>query len=260
VKNYIKIVLIIICGILLVVNIIAFGKIINERKNESDVIDTIEEINNKKNGTDSKTVERLKRMRITLADGFYYEPISDDIKAKITNVSYKENDILDYSDLRYVTVKYNDFNGETKSGELIVNVQVADDVLEIFKELYDIGYQIEKIKLIDEYNADDDASMADNNTSAFNFRYIDGTEEISDHSYGIAIDINPLYNPYVRSGYGERDVLPVNGSIYADRTLDFPHKIVKGDACYNAFISRGWKWGGEWSGVLDYQHFYKKIE
>jgi hypothetical protein len=152
-----------------------------------------------------------------------------------------------------------DFNNEVCEGKLIVNVQVADDIMEIFKELFDAKYQIEKIKLIDEYDANDDASMEDNNTSAFNFRLIDGQDTISDHSYGIAIDINPLYNPYVRSGFGDRDVLPVNGTVYADRTKDFEHKIVKGDVCYNAFINRGWKWGGEWNSPIDYQHFYKEI-
>lgn len=203
--------------------------------------------------------EIVSTVRITLCEGFYYEPINDELKAYITGKSYKENEYIDYSDLRCVTVQYVDFNNEVCEGKLIVNVQVADDIMSIFKELFDAKYQIEKIKLIDEYDANDDASMEDNNTSAFNFRLIDGQDTISDHSYGIAIDINPLYNPYVRSGFGDRDVLPVNGTVYADRTKDFEHKIVKGDVCYNAFINRGWKWGGEWNSPIDYQHFYKEI-
>lgn len=208
------------------------------------------------NDSEHETVDGI---RVTYAEGFYYEPISDQVKARINGKSYKENNIMDYSDLRLVTVQYIGFDDQAYQGELIVNVQVADDVTAIFKELYDARYQIEKIRLIDEYNADDEASMEDNNTSAFNFRLIEGQETISDHSYGIAVDINPLYNPYVRSGFGERNVLPVNGAVYADRRTDFEHKIVAGDICYNAFISRGWKWGGEWDYPKDYQHFYKEI-
>ena len=249
-KNLIKRILLVFCISVLMINIYYFVKIVKEKK---QLDDTVRSVN------DSKVErETSAGMRITYAEGFYYEPVSDALKDRITGVSYKENDIIDYSDLRYLTIKYVDFDGDTQVGELLVNVQIAEDVLAIFKELYDIGYQIEKVRLIDDYNGDDDASMADNNTSAFNFRTIDGTDEISDHSYGMAIDINPLYNPYVRTGYGERDVLPVNGSIYADRTQDFEHKIVKGDECYNAFISRGFKWGGEWTGYIDYQHFYRE--
>lgn len=208
---------------------------------------------------DRLQMETVPGIRITVAEGFYYEPLSEDIKEKISGKSFRENDIIDYSDLRLVTVRYIGFDDMEHDGVLIVNVQVADDVAAIFKDLYDARYQIEKIRLIDEYNADDDASMADNNTSAFCFRQIDGQDNISDHSYGIAVDINPLYNPYVRSGFGERNVLPVNAGAYADRTADFEHKIIPGDVCYNAFVSRGWKWGGEWDFPKDYQHFYKEI-
>lgn len=261
-KNY-RIILIVICLVIFAINIVLIDKIMNERK---EISETAEKVSYHSDEGDVKeeshayVKEEVSKMRIILEEGFYYEPISDIIKDRITGVSYKENDKIDYSDLRYVVVKYYDFQGNIQSGELIVNVQVADDVLAIFKELFDNKYQIEKMKLIDDYNADDDASMSDNNTSAFNYRNIDGTDEISDHGYGIAIDINPLYNPYVRTGYGERNVLPVNGMAYADRTKEFEHKITKGDVCYNAFISRGWQWGGEWSGVIDYQHFYKEVK
>lgn len=244
----IKIIAISICVILLIVNGIYFYKYFKEKKELDEVSKNV--INREEDTT---------AMRITLTNGFYYEPISDEFKLRITGISYKENDKIDYSDLRYVSVKYIDFSGNTQSGELIVNVQVADDILAIFKELYDSGYQIEKMHLIDDYNADDEASMSDNNTSAFNYRNIDGSDEISNHSYGTAIDINPLYNPYVRNGFGDRNVLPVNGSAYADRNAEFAHKIVNGDICYNAFINRGWKWGGEWDSPKDYQHFYKDI-
>lgn len=191
-------------------------------------------------------------------NSFYYEPLSEELIQKITGCSYIPNDNISTDELAHVIVLYKDFNNTTQTGELIVNKNVAEDVVDIFRDLYEESYQIEKIRLIDEYNGSDDASMEDNNSSCFNYRNIDGTDTLSDHSLGIAIDINPLYNPYVRTNMGERNVLPPNGIQYADRNIDFPHKIQKGDICYNAFISRGWKWGGEWSDPIDYQHFYKK--
>ena len=197
-------------------------------------------------------------LRITYADGFYFEPLSAEIEARITGKSYPKDCDYSLNNLRYVKVKYYDFDNNIKEGELIVNASIALDIVEIFKELFDSKYQIEKIKLIDEYNAIDDDSMADNNTSAFCYRVIDGTNILSDHSLGLAIDINPLYNPYVRTEYGDRNILPVNATEYADRTKDFEHKIEIGDVCYNAFIKRGFKWGGEWEGTVDYQHFYKE--
>ena len=191
---------------------------------------------------------------------FYYEPVSDELKRYMDGKSYRENDRISYDDLAHVVVKYIDFDWNVREGELIVNKKIAQDVVDIFKELYNEKYQIEKIRLVDEYNGDDDASMADNNTSAFNYRVIDGTDEISDHGYGLAIDINPLYNPYVRTDFGDRNVLPVNGAQYADRSKEFEHKIVKEDVCYNAFKKRGFLWGGEWDSPVDYQHFYKEPE
>lgn len=200
----------------------------------------------------------FSELRVTYSDGFTYEPISPAIEKRITGKSYPKDCPFSLANLRYLQVKYYDFDGNIQEGELIVNESIAEDTVAVFKELFDIKYRIEKIRLIDEYNADDDASMADNNTSAFNYRYIDGTTTISNHSYGLAIDINPLYNPYVRTGFGERDVIPVNGTKYADRTKNFKHKIVKGDKCYNIFISHGFLWGGDWDSPIDYQHFYKE--
>jgi hypothetical protein len=146
-----------------------------------------------------------------------------------------------------------DFNGETQTGEMIVSAGVAADVIDIFEMLYLNRYPIEKIRLIDHYEADDGLSMADNNTSAFNFRFMTNSTKISKHGYGLAIDINPVQNPYI-SGNA---VLPPSGAEYADRTDVRPGMIVKGDECYSIFISRGWEWGGDWNNPKDYQHFEK---
>jgi len=191
---------------------------------------------------------------------FYYEEITDAIKARIDGKSYGENCTIPYEELRYVKVLHWGFDGLTHEGELIVNKSIAEDIVEIFKELYELEYPIERMVLVDEYDADDNTSMAANNSSAFNYRVIDGTDRISLHSYGVAIDINPKYNPYVRTVDGKTVVTPLNGLEYADRTLDCQYYIVKDDPCYKAFTDRGFTWGGEWKNQKDYQHFQKVLE
>lgn len=191
---------------------------------------------------------------------FFYEEISQEIMDRIEGKSYGENCDVPFEELRYVKVLYYGFDGETHNGELIVNKAIAQDIVDIFQELYEQQYPIERMVLVDEYDADDNTSMAADNTSAFNYRVIDGTNRISLHSYGLAIDINPLYNPYVRDMDGKTIVTPVNGAQYADRTLDCEYYIKKDDICYQAFISRGFTWGGEWKTQKDYQHFQKKLD
>jgi hypothetical protein len=148
------------------------------------------------------------------------------------------------------------FDGETHVGELVCNRAVAEDLLEVFRILYEKGYPIERIRLIDEYEADDERSMADNNSSAFCFRRVAGKEELSNHSTGRAVDINPLYNPYIT----ERGFTPLNGGDYVDRSRDFPHKIDENDLCYRLLTELGFEWGGHWSHAKDYQHFQRLEE
>jgi hypothetical protein len=192
---------------------------------------------------------------------FYYEEISQEVKDRMIGKSYKDNCSVPFDDLRYVKVLYYGFDHETHEGELIVNKAIAEDIVEIFEELYDLKYPIERMVLVDEYAADDNASMAADNTSAFNYREIDdGSGRLSNHSYGLAIDINPLYNPYVRKIDGETYVSPENGAEYADRSQDCPFYVTEGDACYKAFTDRGFTWGGDWKTQKDYQHFQKKLD
>ncbi|MCM1156268.1 MAG: M15 family metallopeptidase [Roseburia sp.] len=221
--------------------------------------------------------------RIIYQEGFYYEPLTDEVKSRITGISYpissSEAPALDspainilaegaaaavsYDDLRYLSVLYYDFNGEPQSGELICNKGIAQDLVEIFYELYQNEYQIEKIRLIDEYQGDDTASMADNNTSCFNYRVVDGTTSLSKHALGCAIDINPFYNPYVvfnRGENGETYISPAGSEIYADRSREFPYKIDENDLCYRLFKKHGFVWGGNWNSCKDYQHFQKVLE
>ena len=188
---------------------------------------------------------------------FCISEIPDDIFEKMQGKSYKADCTLPRENLRYIHVLHVGFDNQVHEGELVVNKDIADDVLEIFKELYESGYQIEKVRLVDEYDADDEASMSDNNSSAFNFRFISHTTKISKHGMGMAVDINTLYNPYVKTVDGEQSIEPANAADYVDRSKDFLHKIDHDDLCYKLFMEHGFEWGGDWKHSKDYQHFEK---
>ena len=153
--------------------------------------------------------------------------------------------------LRAVDVSHWGYDGQIHTGRLIVAAEVAEDVVAIMSRLHAEGFPIERMEPIDVYEGDDDLSMAANNTSAFNCRAVTGGSSWSEHSFGSAIDVNPLVNPYVIGG----TVLPPEGMAYADRSLDAPGMIHDGDVVVEAFASHGWIWGGTWSSPKDYQHF-----
>lgn len=191
-------------------------------------------------------------------DFFRCEGVSDAVFARIQGKSFKDDCTTPRDDLRYLRVLHYNKVGEVLEGELVCHKSIADDLLSIFHELYKARYPIERMVLIDEYDADDEASMRANNSSAFNFRFISGTRRLSRHAQGMAIDINPLYNPYIRQRNGRTLVSPSGAEAYTDRTKDFPYKIVKGDLCYRLFKKYGFTWGGDWKNSKDYQHFEKK--
>lgn len=187
---------------------------------------------------------------------FSLNTLSKENIEKVSGVSWKPEAPVKLENLRLLEITYWGFDGEEHVGELIVHKIIADEVVEIFKELYEAKFPIEKIRLIDEYNANDNLSMEDNNTSAMCFRVVEGTDKLSKHSYGIAIDINPVQNPYVRGN----KVSPEKGKEYLNRENVRKGMIVKNDICYKAFKSRGWIWGGDWRTIKDYQHFQKNIK
>lgn len=189
---------------------------------------------------------------------FCQEEISDAVFCRMMGKSYKEECTTPREELRYLRVLHYNKVGEELQGELVCHKDIADDLLAIFRELYQAKYPIERMVLIDEYDADDEASMRANNTSAFNFRRAAGMRTLSKHSTGMAIDINPLYNPLVKHREGRTRVYPSNATPYIDRTQDFPYKIVKGDLCYRLFKKYGFSWGGDWKSSKDYQHFEKR--
>lgn len=197
----------------------------------------------------------LNTMEEKLDSEFYVSYISDELFQKIKGKSYSSGCTVPLSDLRYVHVLHWNFDGKESVGEIICSVKIAEKLVRIFRKLYSYNYEIEKIRLIDEYGADDEASMRDNNSSCFNFRFISHTKKISMHGAGLAIDINPLYNPYLKKVGGKTVIEPLTGAFYTDRTRNFPHKIDRNDLCYKVFVSEGFEWGGDWSGVKDWQHF-----
>ena len=160
---------------------------------------------------------------------------------------------VDPRQLRRVEVTYLGFDGHTHRGALIVNQELAADVVAIFEQLLRLRYPIAKIRTVDNYpNADDELSMEDNNTSAFNCRDIPGTGRWSLHATGRAIDLNPLLNPEVdKSGAFQ----PKNAAPYVDRNRTDPGLLHAGDAAVRVFTDRDWRWGGNWRDPLDYQHF-----
>lgn len=172
--------------------------------------------------------------------------------------SFGSNCTVKRSELRYLRLLHRNMKGETQVGEMVCNKLIANDLIDIFRKLYQAHYRIERMVLIDDYDADDNRSMNANNTSCFNFRYMTGsTSRISLHGMGLAVDINPLYNPYVsRSGA----VSPAKGKPYAVRKAGV-HKslddiiIRQGDLCHRLFTQRHFIWGGAWKGLKDYQHF-----
>lgn len=232
-----------------------------DKSNESDTSKkTNRSIEDKQNNTQMSTTEKEEESTENMDSDFYATEITDEIFSRMEGKSFKADCTLSREDLRYLHVLHYDFNGNVAEGELVVNKYIADEVLEIFKELYEAKYPIEKIRLVDEYDAVDESSMADNNSSAFNFRFISYTSKISKHGLGMAIDINPLYNPYVKTVDGALSVEPANAADYVDRSLDFAYKIDTSDSCYQIFTSHGFEWGGSWKNSKDYQHFEVSTE
>lgn len=188
--------------------------------------------------------------------GEWWNPPPDAVCTRMVGKSWNDQCPVPLDDLAYIRVTHWNMRHKLVIGELVVYKALAQDVVEIFHELFDRGFPIEQMVLIDDYDADDEWSMSCNNTSAFCFRQ-NTTKPglISKHGYGCAIDINPLLNPYIRGDL----VLPHNAERYLDRDQDIPGMIREGGPCYEAFTKRGWFWGGHFEGRTDYQHFETEL-
>ncbi len=153
------------------------------------------------------------------------------------------------SDLRYLRMTYLGFDGVAHRGEMVVNRTAVTKIISVFRRAYNARFPIYRMRLVDDYRGSDDASMAANNTSAFNCRRTSGGTAWSQHSYGRAVDINPVQNPYVARGVVE----PPAGKAYVTRS-----PLRKGMVTWtvrDAFADIGWYWGGNWRYSKDYQHF-----
>ena len=178
-------------------------------------------------------------------------PLSAAICARITGVSWRDDPRCPrFDDLAYLTVAHVTLAGDVARGELIVAAVLASRAVELFRRLYALGFPIRQLRLVDDYGASDDASMAADNSSAFNFRVVAGTDVLSQHARGRAIDLNPLENPWRRPGR----IDPPAGAEFADRARIRPGMIVRPGPVVAAFDELGWEWGGDWRHASDDHH------
>lgn len=193
---------------------------------------------------------------------FTVDVLSDALVARMRQGgALPAGNVVEIGMLRHVRIVHYDYSGNVKRGELVCNKSIADDLISIFRQLYEHRYPIHSVALIDEYGADDDASMRANNSSAFCYRRIKGSTRLSKHSLGLAIDINPMQNPCVRHA-SDGKVVTVEPDVAearrnAVRSPKMPHQIDRSDLCYKLFVAHGFRWGGAWRTKKDYQHFEK---
>lgn len=180
-------------------------------------------------------------------------PIDPATRRRMVGVSWHRGCPVGLGDLRVLTLTHWGFDGRVHRGRLVVNRDAVGAMLGAMRALYRLHFPIRRMHLVDAYGANDDRSMAADNTSAFNCRFIAGSDGVwSEHAYGRAIDLNPLENPYVTSsGY----VSPPGGAPFADRSQRAPGLIHGGGRVVAAFARVGWPWGGDWPWPKDYQHF-----
>jgi hypothetical protein len=153
--------------------------------------------------------------------------------------------------LRRLEVSHWDFGGRRRIGSIVVRATAARAVVSVFRKLYAARFPIRRLRPVEAYKGSDDASMAADNTSGFNCRFVSGTRRWSQHAYGLAIDVNPVENPYVHDGLVE----PPAGRRYLERAHGRPGMVASGDVVVRAFAAIGWRWGGYWMSAKDYQHF-----
>ena len=185
---------------------------------------------------------------------FFSQPVPEAVKTRMQGKSLPEAARIGFDELRYLTLYHYDFDGRIQQGEMVCNKAIAHDLLCIFRTLFAEAYPINSIRLVDDFDASDEASMQANNSSCFNYRTIAGSWRLSQHAFGMAVDINPLQNPCVK---GSR-IRPSTATDYVDRSKQFPHKIDDNDLCKKTFESYGFRWGGRWRSLKDYQHFERR--
>jgi hypothetical protein len=173
------------------------------------------------------------------------------VRARMEGVSWHGDDprCPRWPDLAYLQVDHLSFHGPAR-GELVVAAALATRAVALFRRLWQIGFPIRQLRLVDDFGASDDASMAADNSSAFNFRVVAGTDLLSQHALGLAIDLNPVENPWRLPGR----ILPDAGRAFADRTAIRPGMFVRPGPVVAALDELGWEWGGDWCHAFDDHH------
>lgn len=165
--------------------------------------------------------------------------------------SWTEECPVTLDELRYLTVSHFGFDGEFHTGEIIVNTAVAEDVVEVFARLHEARFPIEQMRVTTLEQVDDHPTGDFNETGSFVCRPAVGSSNWSQHAYGLAVDVNPFHNPYLKGDL----VIPELASVYTDREDVRPGMIVAGDVVTGAFADIGWEWGGNWNTLKDWMHF-----
>jgi hypothetical protein len=155
-----------------------------------------------------------------------------------------------YKELSLINVYYLGYDSLVHRGQLVCHKSVANELKEVFIELYKIKFSIESVRPISLFGWNDEISMSSNNTSCFNYRTVSKSNKLSEHSKGLAIDLNPKYNPYISS---KGVISPKNGE-YNNKNIG---TIIVDSKVISIFKDKGWKWGGNWKRSKDYQHFSK---
>lgn len=159
-----------------------------------------------------------------------------------------------FDELRLVRPRFVDFEGVIRTGELVTAATIADEVAEILDELLRLRFPIRRMERVDRFEGSDDASMEADNCSCFNFRTIPGSPILSHHALGLAVDVNPRENPMILRGV----VHPPSALPFVDRASPRPGMFLAGGAPTEAFLRRGWEWGGDWPDLRDYHHFSRR--
>ncbi len=200
----------------------------------------------------------LQLSRAAAPAGRVVHPLPAEVAAAMVGKSWHEGCPVAPASLALIELRHVDMEGADRTGQLIVHKDEAAAVLQVFERLYAARFPIRQVRLIDAYDGDDDKSMADDNTSGFNCRGVGGSSKWSQHAYGLAIDLNTVENPYVRTrSDGSLKVAPEAGRAFLDRGLLRPGMAVENSEVVAAFDAIGWKWGGRWRSSKDYQHFSK---
>jgi hypothetical protein len=179
-------------------------------------------------------------------------PLTPALRAQMTGVSWHRGCPVPLSGLRLLTLSYRGFDRRPHTGHLVVNESVAKQLVAAFRRLFRASFPIRRMQLVDAYGGSDFRSIEADNTSSFNCRTATGSSSWSNHAYGLAIDINPIENPYVTAS---GSVAHKASRPYVNRSRIRPGMAYPGGTLVNAFRSIGWGWGGSWSGDRDYQHF-----